>query len=394
MPLALYLLALAVFAMGTSEFMLAGLVPDIAASLDVAVGTAGLLTSAFAVGMILGAPCMAAFTRRLPTRATLLGCVAVFAVCHVVAATTASFAVLFASRIVAAVANAGFLAVALSTATLLVAPNQKGRALAVLLSGTTIATVAGVPAGALLGTAWGWRATFWAVALLCVPAAVGILTGVRRRTQDAPERSRNAPSLAYEVAQLRAPRLLVAMLLAALLNGGTFTAFTFLAPLITGTAGLDPWWVPVALVLFGAGSFLGVTAAGRLADQHPRTTLVTAAPVLVLGWLLLALLAEHPVAVLVLMFAQGMLAFAAGSTLIARVLYAASDAPTMGGSYATAALNIGAAAGPALGAVALTGSSNLGPVRAAFALSTVALLLMLPTLRLIAPKDRSMEAVG
>ena len=147
MPRALYLLALAVFAMGTSEFMLAGLVPDIAARLDVPVGTAGLLTSAFAVGMVLGAPVMAASARRLPVRATLLGCVALFALAHVVGAVTPSFAALVAVRVVAAFANAGFLAVALSTAATLVPADRTGRAVAVLLSGTTAAMVAGVPAG-------------------------------------------------------------------------------------------------------------------------------------------------------------------------------------------------------------------------------------------------------
>jgi MFS transporter, DHA1 family, chloramphenicol resistance protein len=393
MPFALYLLALAVFAMGTSEFMLAGLVPDMATSLDVSVGTAGLLTSAFAGGMIVGAPTMAAFARRWPARATLLGCVVVFALCHVVAAITPSFSVLFATRVLAAVANAGFLAVALSAATRLVAPDQKGRALAVLLSGTTIATVAGVPAGALLGTAMGWRSTFWAVALLCVPAAIGILTGVRPRPESAPEGSGGGPSLVSELAQLRAPRLLMAMLLGALVNGGTFSAFTFLAPVVTGTAGLDEVWVPLALVLFGIGSFLGVTAAGRLSDQHPRLALGVAAPILLLGWLAFALLAAHPLPLLILVFVQGVLAFAVGSTLIARVLYAASEAPTMGGSYATAALNIGAAAGPAIGAVALSGSADLGPVWVATVLTGIALLMMLLSLGLIAPRDRTVEVV-
>jgi MFS transporter, DHA1 family, chloramphenicol resistance protein len=393
MPLALYLLALAVFAMGTSEFMLAGLVPDIATSLDVSVGTAGLLTSAFAVGMIVGAPTMAAFTRRWPARSTLFGCVVVFAACHVVAATTPTFSVLFATRVVAAVANACFLAVALSSATRLVAPDQKGRALAVLLSGTTVATVAGVPAGALLGTALGWRATFWAVALLCIPAALGIVTGIRTRREAAPDGLSDGPSLASEVAQLRAPRLLLAMLLGALVNGGTFAAFTFLAPIVTGTAGLDEVWVPLALVLFGVGSFVGVTTAGRLSDQHPRLTLSVASPVLILGWLVLALLAEHPALLLILVFVQGVLAFAVGSTLIARVLYAASEAPTMGGSYATVALNIGAAAGPAIGAVALTDSSNMGPVWVAAALTALALLVMLSSLHLVAARDSTAEVV-
>lgn len=376
MPLALYFLALAVFAMGTSEFMLAGLLPDIATSLDVSVGTAGLLTSAFAVGMVLGAPIVAVFARRWPARTALLGFVGVFAVCHVLAATAPSFSVLFTTRVLAAVANAGFLAVALGTATRLVAPNQKGRALAVLLSGTSIATVAGVPAGALLGTAMGWRATFWAVALLCVFAAVGILTGIRPRTVPAPRVVNEGASLTSELAQLRAPRLLLAMMLGALVNGGTFAAFTFLAPVVTETAGLDEVWVPLALVVFGIGSFVGITAAGHLSDRHPGPILGVATPVLLLGWLALALLARHPVLLLIMVFVQGVSAFAVGSTLIARVLYAASEAPTMGGSYATAALNVGAAAGPAVGALTLSGFGDLGPVWAASVMTGMALVML------------------
>ncbi|MDI9896496.1 MFS transporter [Rhodococcus sp. IEGM 1381] len=389
MPFALYLLALAVFVMGTSEFMLAGLVPAIADGLDVSVGSAGLLTSAFAVGMVLGAPVMAAFARRWPPRATLVGCVVIFAVCHIVAALTPAFSVLFATRVVAAVANAGFLAVALSTATRLVAPDQKGRALAVLLSGTTIATVAGVPAGALLGTALGWRATFWAVALLCVPAAVGIAAGIRGDQRTVPDGTVRDYSLKTELAQLRAPRLLVVMLLGALVNGGTFAAFTYLAPVVTETAGLSAVWVPAALVLFGTGSFLGVVAAGRISDTYPRLLLVLAAPALFVGWVALGVLATRPALLLILVFAQGILAFAVGSTLIARVLYAAYSAPTMGGSYATVALNIGAAAGPALGAAALSGTGNLAAVGVAAALTGTALLILLPTLRHITPPNGS-----
>lgn len=179
MPFSLYLLAMAVFAMGTSEFMLAGLLPAIAAELDVSVGTAGLLTSAFAIGMVVGAPLVAALARDWPRRASLLGFVLVFAAAHVVGAGTSSFPVLFGTRVVAALANAGFLAVALTAAATLVPPDRKGRALAVLLSGTTVATIAGVPGGSVLGTMLGWRATFWAVAVLCLPAALGVLRGIQ-----------------------------------------------------------------------------------------------------------------------------------------------------------------------------------------------------------------------
>ncbi|MEV5648349.1 Cmx/CmrA family chloramphenicol efflux MFS transporter [Nocardia sp. NPDC052254] len=383
MPFALHLLASAVFAMGTSEFMLAGLVPDIATDLDVPIGTAGLLTSAFAVGMVVGAPAMAALARRWAPRTTLIGCVVVFALCHVVGAVTPMFAALFGTRMVAAVAAAGFLAVALSTAAELAPPDRKGRALAILLSGTTIATVAGVPAGALLGTALGWRATFWAIALLCVPAALGIALGVPGRSADA---AAGDFSIRFELAQLRMPRLLFAMLLGALVNGATFAVFTFLAPIVTDIAGLGDWWISAALVLFGIGSFVGVTAAGRLSDRYPGPIIAVGGPALMLGWVALALLAAHPAALLGLVFVQGALAFAVGSTLITRVLYAAAGAPAMGGSYATAALNIGAAAGPAIAAATIA-AGELMPVWLAAASTGLAVVVALPLLRVLAPRD-------
>lgn len=379
MPFSLYLLALAVFVMGTSEFMLAGLLPAIASDLHVSVGAAGLLTSAFAVGMVVGAPLMAAFARRWPPRLTLIACLLMFAGCHIVGALTPTFSVLLITRILSALANAGFLAVALTTATALVPADRKGRALAVLLSGTTIATVAGVPAGALFGEALGWRSTFWAIAILCLPAVLGVLRGIPKTTgHDAPS------SLRRELRELTSPRLLLAMALGALINGGTFAAFTFLAPVVTDIAGLDAGWVSVALVLFGIGSFLGVTIAGRLSDRHPGLVLGIGGPLLLAGWIAMALAAAHPVLLLALVLLQGMLSFGVGSTLIARVLYAASDAPTMGGSYATAALNVGAAVGPVLGGVALSAGA-VAPMWVAAGLTALALVVAVVSRRSIAP---------
>ncbi|EPH39669.1 putative Chloramphenicol resistance protein [Streptomyces aurantiacus JA 4570] len=178
MPFILYLLGLAVFAQGTSEFMLSGLVSDIAADMEVSVPAAGSLTSAFAVGMIVGAPLMAVLSLRWSRRRALLGFLVTFLLVHVVGALTTSYAVLLGTRVVGALANAGFLAVALATATSLVAPDAKGRATSILLGGTTLACVAGVPGGALLGQLWGWRAAFWAVALISVPAVVAIARAV------------------------------------------------------------------------------------------------------------------------------------------------------------------------------------------------------------------------
>ncbi|BBY16679.1 Cmx/CmrA family chloramphenicol efflux MFS transporter [Mycolicibacterium litorale] len=389
MPLSLYLLALAVFAMGTSEFMLAGLVPDIAANFGVSVGAAGILTSAFAIGMVVGAPLMAALARRWPARIALLGFVLAFAVAHTVGALTTSFVTLLVTRVIAALANAGFLAVALSVAATLVPANQKGRALAVLLSGTTVATIAGVPGGALLGTLLSWRATFWAITLLCLPAAVGIMTAIPAHAGVTGQDTSAGRSLRTEIVQLTTARLSLVMLLGALVNAGTFATFTFLAPIVTDTAGLGELWVSVALVLFGSGSFVGVAVAGRLSDQRPGIVIGVGGPLLLLGWLALATFAAQPVALLFLVFLLGSLSFALGSTLITRVLYEAAGAPTMGGSYATAALNIGAAGGPAVAAVTLGGHAGaVGPVWVSSLLVALALLIALPLLRVIAPRDR------
>lgn len=222
-----------------------------------------------------------------------------------------------------------------------------------LLSGTTIATVVGVPGGALLGAAAGWRAAFWAVAALCLPAAASTLRIPRQERENA--------TLRTELQVL--PRLLRPMLLAALVNAATFGGFTYLAP----GAGLDGLWVPIALVHFGAGSFAGVTLAGRWSDRHPRKVLAVGGPLLLIGWPALAL-TDNATALLPLVFVVGAASFAVGSTLIARVLYAAADAPTMAGSYATAALNAGAVAGPLI-------TVATSPFWASAALIAVALIL-------------------
>ncbi|MBC9717668.1 MFS transporter [Streptomyces sp. TRM66268-LWL] len=375
MPLFLYLLGLAVFAQGTSEFMLAGLGPDIARDLHVPLSDAGLLTSAFAAGMVVGAPLMAVLGRRWSPRGALLGFLSVFVVVHVAGALTGSFLVLLVTRIVGALANAGFLAVALATAVSAVGPDRKGRATSILLGGVTLACVAGVPAGAFLGQLWGWRSAFWAVAAVSLPALLAIVRsapgGARgdSRTEAAEPR---AP-LAAELRTLRRPRLQLALLLGALVNGATFCAFTYLAPVVTDVAGLAEGWVPALLALFGIGSFLGVTLAGRLADTRPRAVAGGGAVALVCGWSLFALTAGSPAATVALVPLLGTLSFGVGATLISRILYAAEDAPTLSGAYATAALNVGAVIGPALGGIALTWGAR-GPLWVSAALAALALV--------------------
>ncbi|MFE9725145.1 Cmx/CmrA family chloramphenicol efflux MFS transporter [Streptomyces sp. NPDC005794] len=349
MPFAVHVLGLAVFAQGTSEFMLSGLLSGIAGDLHVSLGAAGLLTSAFAIGMVVGAPLTALAGRTWPRRRALLFFLGVFVAVHVVGALTSSYGVLLATRVVAALANAGFWAVALVTALAMVGPHQRARATAVVVGGVTVACVVGVPAGAALGELWGWRAAFWAVALVSVPAAIAFLVAVPGgRPDDAPQVSARS-----ELRALARPRLLSTLLVMALVQGATFCTFSYLEPLVTRVTGFGAGWVPVVLALFGVGSFAGVTLAGRLADARPDAVIGLGMTALAAGWAALALTAGHPVAALALVLLQGALAFGTGTTLITRVFRLAPDAPTMAGSFATAAFNVGAAAGPWLGGLAL-----------------------------------------
>jgi DHA1 family chloramphenicol resistance protein-like MFS transporter len=348
MPFAIYVLGLAVFAQGTSEFMLSGLVEDMAADLGVSLPAVGSLTSAFAVGMIVGAPLVAMLSLRWPRRRALLTFLVTFLLAHVVGALTDSFEVLFVTRVIAALANAGFLAVGLATAASMAGPQAKGRATSVLLSGVTLALIAGVPLGAVLGEVWGWRSTFWGVAIVCTPAVFAVMWSVPAAPVDPA-----APSVRHELRAFRTPRVIMTLVLGALVNGATFCSFTYLAPVITNVTDLSSGWVPATLALFGIGSFVGVNVGGRLADSRPGQVLMVGGAALLAGWLLFALTAANPVVALILAFAQGALSFGVGSTLIAQALYTASDAPTLAGGFATAAMNVGAAAGPALGGLAL-----------------------------------------
>lgn len=377
MPFTLFLLGVAVFAQGTSEFMLSGLVPDIARDLGISVPSAGALTSAFALGMVAGAPLMAGLARRWSRRGALLGFLAVFLGVHVVGAVTDSFTVLVATRVVGALANAGFLAVALVTAVGMVGPEARGRATSTLLGGVTLACVVGVPAGALLGQLWGWRAAFWAVALLSLPAVVAVARSVPPGAADS-----ERPSLRAELRSLRNPRLRLTLLLGALVNGATFCTFTYLAPLVTQVTGLGSGWVPVVLALFGAGSFVGVAVGGRLADRRPGAVLAGGGGALCLGWAVLALGAGTPALALGLVLVQGALSFGVGSTLISQALRTASDAPTLSGGFATAAFNVGAALGPWLGGTVIgAGLGYRSPVWASATLVAVALLTAGPAAR-------------
>lgn len=372
MPILLYLLALALFAQGTSEFVFSGLLPDIAADLGRPIPQVALLTPAFAAGMVLGAPVMGAFGRGLPPQAALAGFLALFVAAHALGALTDSFPLLLASRVLAALANAGFIALALAAAVRIAPAGAQARAIAVLLGGTTLALIAGVPLGALVGAQLGWRATLWGIAGLCLPVLVALLAA-------APERFR-APGAApipvgAELRALRAPGVGRAVLLAALVNAALFGSFTYLAVTATAAAGIPGGAVPALLALFGAGAFLGTLAAGRLGDQRWRASIGAAGPGLAAGWFLLAAGAGSPAVFWLGAPLLGGLSFLLGSLLIGRIMAAGRHAGALAGAAATVALNLGAIAGPLLAGAALAPVGPRGPLLVSGALALAAALL-------------------
>ncbi|MGW3569522.1 Cmx/CmrA family chloramphenicol efflux MFS transporter [Streptomyces sp. NPDC000941] len=381
MPVAVYVLGLSVFALGTSEFMLSGLLQPIARDMDVSIPTAGLLISAFAIGMVVGAPLLAAATLRLPRRTTLIALLAAFGLGQVAGAVAPSYGVLFASRVVSALACAGFWAVGAAVAVSLVPENARARAMAVMLGGLSVANVVGVPAGAFLGQHAGWRAAFWAVAALSALGLVGV-AGLVRRTEAPTGAGR--PRLRAELSIYRDRQVWLALITTALSGGAVFCLFSYLAPLLTDVAGMDEDWVPSVLALFGVGALVGTAIGGRIADAHLFGTLYGGITASTLVLTALALTAHHAAAAVSLALLLGVTAFFTGPALNARMFNVANAAPTLAGATTTSAFNIGNTLGPWLGglvidlgwgypAVAWTGAAL-----AAAAVGTTALAARLP----------------
>ncbi|WP_406094107.1 Cmx/CmrA family chloramphenicol efflux MFS transporter [Streptomyces sp. NBC_01013] len=344
MPLAVYILGLSVFALGTSEFMLSGLLPPIADDMNVSIPRAGLLISAFAIGMVVGAPLLAVATLRLPRRTTLIALISVFGLGQVAGALAPTYEVLFASRVISAFACAGFWAVGAAVAIAMVPVNSRARAMAVMIGGLSIANVLGVPLGAFLGENLGWRSAFWAVGAASAVALAGVTTMIPRIPL--PDRK---PQLKRELGIYRDRQVWLSIVLTALAAGGVFCAFSYLAPLLTDVAGLDSGWVPTVLSLFGIGALVGTMIGGRVADAHLFGVLLSGIAASTVFLAALAMFASNQAAVIVLSFLLGLSAFYTAPALNARMFNVAGAAPTLAGATTTAAFNLGNTGGPWLG---------------------------------------------
>ena len=380
MPIAVYILGLAIFAQGTSELMLAGLLPEMAGDLGVSIPDAGLLISAFAVGMLVGAPVLAVVTLRWPRRTALLVFLAIFALTHVAGALTPNYEVLLATRVVGAFVYAGFWAVAAVTAVDLVPRDSRAKAMSVVAGGLTIATIVGLPAGTVIGQHLGWRAAFWAVAALSVLAMAGVLATIPGGAPD-PE---SAPHLRSEIRAMANPRLWLSYATTALVTAAILVIFSYFAPLLTESTGLRSGAVPGVLALYGVGSLIGITIGGRTADATPFRTLSVGITGLVVLSAALALWAGEPVVAIATIFLLGGFGFATNPALNARVFSLAGQAPTFATAINFSSFNVGITIGPWLGGLAIdagAGYPALGWIAVALglvALGTVVLAALLP----------------
>ncbi|MFC9797621.1 Cmx/CmrA family chloramphenicol efflux MFS transporter [Streptomyces sp. NPDC127584] len=353
LPLAVYLLAFSLFAMGSAEFLLAGVLPDIADDLDISLSSAGALISAFAIGVVIGGPPLAVLTLRWPRRTTLVISQAVFAAGVAVGLLTDDFTVLLVTRFLIGLAYAGFWAVAAVTAISLVTPDRTARASGVVVSGLSIAMVAGGPAGAFLSHFTGWQGGFWAVVALTVLSAVATIVAVPA-TKAAQE-----PSVKRELRTMRQPQLWVVYAATLLSTAAYMISYNYLAAFLTDVTGVDSVWVPGILVLFGIGAFIGLSIGGRIADGRPHHALLIGAGGILVCSVLLALLAEYAVAVVPLVLLLGVAGFVLNPAVYGRVFTVASGAPTLAGATAVSMFQLGISVVPVLAGVALGAGAGL-----------------------------------
>ena len=370
-PLPLLALALAAFAIGTTEFVIVGLLPSVAADTGTSLSQAGLLVTGYALGVAVGAPPLAALTARASPYKALSGLMLLFIVGNAMCAAAPDYGWLMAGRIVASLTHGAFFGLGATVASALVPPHRRSAAIALMFSGLTLANVLGVPIGAWIGQHAGWRATFWAVSGSGIVALAALLVLLPRSLRLPVARDGNGWRL------VRRPRLLAALALTALGFGGIFATLTFLAPLLQSESGFTASQVNGLLLVFGLGLTIGNVLGGWAADRWPVRSMFVILGVLALVEVALHAGLHRPPAVIACLALWGMAAFAAAPGLQSRVLSEASDAPALGSTLNIAAFNAGNAGAAWLGAQALQGGlplARLPLVSAALAIVALALL--------------------
>ncbi|MDF2620836.1 MAG: major facilitator superfamily 1 [Xanthobacteraceae bacterium] len=373
MQLPLLALAMASFGIGTTEFVIMGLLPEVAADLSVTIPAAGLLVTGYALGVVVGAPIVAIITNALPRKATLIGLASVFVVGNLLCAIAPDYWFLMAARVVTAFCHGAFFGIGAVVAASLVPPNQRASAIALMFAGLTLANVLGVPLGTALGQALGWRSTFWAVVIIGIAAVSAIAIWLPR---DIPH---SAGNIIREFAVLKRPQVLLTMMMSVLASASLFSVFTYIAPLLRDVTGLAPHTVTYVLLLFGVGITIGNLLGGRLADWRLMPSLM--AIFVGLAAVLVVFVFASPFAALTVatVFVWGIMVFAVVAPIQMRVVDAAVGAPNLASTLNQGAFNLGNASGAWIGGAAITfgvGYAELPWVGAALAVGALGLCVL------------------
>ncbi|MFC5356209.1 MFS transporter [Azospirillum himalayense] len=348
MPLALLALAISAYAIGTTEFVIVGLLPTVATDLNVSLPMAGMVVSVYALGVTVGAPVLTALTGRLRRKPLLLGLMGLFIAGNLLAGVSPNYETLLAARVLSAFAHGVFFSVGATIAADLVPEDKRASAIAMMFSGLTIAIVTGVPMGTWIGQHFGWRSTFLAVSALGVIGALGVAALVPAKLSQPP-----AAGLGTQVRVLAKPRLLLAFAITALGYGGTFVAFTYLAPILETITGFSSGTVSLVLVLYGAAIAVGNMVGGKLANRNPVRALAWLFALQAVVLIVFTFTASSPVPALVTLAGMGALAFANVPGLQLYVVQLAQrhapGAVDVASALNIAAFNLGIAAGAFFG---------------------------------------------
>ncbi|MCX4758007.1 MFS transporter [Kitasatospora purpeofusca] len=372
MPRAVYVLALGVFAMVTSEFAVAGLMPQLAEGLDATVPQIGYLITAFSVAMSFGGPLLAVALLRTRQKAALMLLFAIFLVGNVLAATASGYPVMLAARVVSGVAAQAFFGISISLCAQLTRPEVRGRAIAVLMNGLMLGTLLGLPLATVIGEHLGWRAAFWAVAVLTAAVALCTLAGV----PDA-DHAEGTGSLRDELGALRDRRLWLAFVTSTLIIGATFTLFSYVNPILTELTGFPVGSVPLLLVAYGAATVVGNTVVGRLADRYALPVLATGLALNAVFLAGLALLAQFRVPAVGLLLGVGLVGVTMNPAMVSRVQRIGGSRPlvnTVHNSFIT----LGVILGSLLGGLAIDAWGLRAVLWLGVAMAVAGLLSLLP----------------
>lgn len=373
MPLGLLALAMGGFGIGLTEFVIMGLLPDVADTYGVTEVAAGWLISGYALSVVVGALGVTALVSRLPRKAVLMGLLGLFIAGNFLSAIAPTYELMLGGRIVAALCHGAFFGIGAVVAADLVAPEKRAGAIAIMFAGLTTANVLGVPFGTFLGQQLGWRSTFYAIAVIGVIALAGVAALV-----SPPERPDTPPSLRSELHAFRSVQVWLSIAVTVLGFGGMFGAFTYIAYTLTDVSGFAEGSVPMLLVLFGVGMFAGNLLGGKLADRWLSPTLIAMLAILTVVLAGFAATADSQPLTVFWLFAMGVFGFSTVPGLQTRIMSYAPEAPTMASSANIAAFNVGNALGAWLGGVAISaGGGYTSPVWVGSGLTALALLVMI-----------------